>query len=102
MLPNLLFRVLMILAGLVLTASVAAVALAMFAVWAARAAWGRLTGRPVTPFVVRMRPFGAFGDPMPRRAAPATGTGSSRTPRADALGAREMDVSDVEPKRPVR
>jgi hypothetical protein len=93
---NLLLRVLMLLAGLVLAASLATVGLAMFALWGARAAWARLTGRPVTPFIVRMRPFGAFGDMMAR--APQ----GSRTPRSDAAGARIGDVTDVEPKPPVR
>ena len=96
MLINLLLRVLLVLAGLVLAASVTVVAGAMFALWGARTAWARLTGRTATPFIVRMRPFGAFADMMAR--APQ----ASRTPRADGLGARLQDVTDVEPKRPVR
>jgi hypothetical protein len=96
---NLLLRVVLVLAGLVFAASLAAAGAVMLALWGARAAWARLTGRPVAPFVVRMRPsgaFSAFGGMMAR--APH----GSRTPRADALGARTADVSDVEPKRPVR
>ena len=96
MLLNLFLRVLLLLAGLIFGASVAAVAAAMFTLWALRAAWATLTGRPVTPFIVRMRPFGAF-DQMVRR-TPA----DSRTPRADSVSGRMADVSDVEPKPPVR
>lgn len=102
MLPNLLLRVLVILAGLVLTAGVAAAALVMFALWGVRAAWGRLTGRPVAPFIAGLRPFGAFAQAMSRGTAPAPASSASRTPRADALGARDADVTDVEPKRPAR
>jgi hypothetical protein len=96
---NLLLRVLMVLAGLFVAASVAAVGLTVFALWGVRSAWARLTGQPVSPFVVRMRPFAGFDAAM-RRPQPA-----SRTPRADAAvvpGARLADVTDVEPKRPVR
>jgi hypothetical protein len=94
---NLLLRVLMVLAGLIVAASVAAVGLTVFALWGVRSVWARLTGQPVTPFVVRMRPFAGF-EPAMRRTQP-----DSRTPRADAVtGARLTDVTDVEPKRPVR
>lgn len=96
MLLNLLVRVLLLLAGLVFGASLAAVAAAMFTLWGLRAAWASLTGRPVTPFIMRMRPFGAF-DQMVRRTPAA-----SRTPRADSISGRMADVTDVEPKPPVR
>lgn len=96
---NLLLRVLMVLVGLVVAASVAAVGLTVFAVWGLRSAWARLTGQPVVPFVLRMRPFGGFEAAM-RRPQPQS---ASRTPRADAVaGTRLADVTDVEPKRPVR
>ena len=96
---NLLLRVLMVLVGLVVAASVAAVGLTVFAVWGVRTAWARLTGQAVSPFVLRMRPFAGFEAAM-RRAQPQP---ASRTPRADAVaGARLADVTDVEPKRPVR
>lgn len=100
MLIDLLLRVLLLLAGLVLGASIAVVAAAMFVLWGARAAWSMLTGRPVTPFIVRLRPFGAF-DRMARRAPPQPAA-ASRTPRADAVSGRLAEVTDVEAKRPVR
>jgi hypothetical protein len=93
-----LLRLLLVAAGLVFAASVAFLAVVLLALWALRAGWARLTGRPVTPFVVRMGPGRAFDD-FVRRAGPQ----ASRTPRADAAGdprARLGDVSDVEPRPP--
>ena len=94
---NFLFRALLLVTGLVFAASLLVVVVLLVAIWTLRAAWARLTGRPVTPFVMRMSPGRAFGDMM-RRAPQA-----SRTPRADmAAGprARLADVSDVEPRSP--
>ena len=88
-----LLRLVLLAAGLVFAASLAVVFVIVLALWLLRAGWARLTGRPVTPFVVRMHPRNGFA--MYRRA----GEGS-RTPRADAapLG-RVGDVTDVEPKQ---
>ena len=94
---NLLLRIVLVLAGVVFAASVAVVGALVFALWGLRAAWARLTGRPVAPFIVRVDPFGAFGG-VARRARPA----GTRTPRADAVRGRLADVTDVEPKPPVR
>jgi hypothetical protein len=93
---NLLLRVVLVLAGLVFAASVALVGALVFALWGVRAAWARLAGRPVTPFIVRMHPFGAFGDVVRRSSR------GSRTPRADSIRGRLGDVTDVEEKPPVR
>lgn len=46
-----LLRLLLALAGLVLLASLLAVALVLLAIWGLRALWARLTGRPVQPLV---------------------------------------------------
>jgi len=98
---NLLLRILLVVAGAVFAASLAVAGLVTFALWSLAAAWARLGGRSATPFVLRMHPFGAFGafGRSMRRTAAEPG---SRTPRADALGARPGDVTDVEPKPPVR
>lgn len=94
---NLLLRLLLVLVGLVFAASLAVAGTVLFAAWAVRAGWARLAGRPVTPFIVRMDPFGAFGGMMRR------GGQGSRTPRTDAAPARTReiaDVTDVEPRPP--
>jgi NADH:ubiquinone oxidoreductase subunit H len=94
---SLLLRAVLVLAGLVFAASLVLVFVLLLALWSVRALWGRLTGRPVSPFVVRFGPRQGFEDMMRRARAPA-----SRTPRVDAARgrARDGDVSDVEPRRP--
>jgi len=93
-----LLRLFLLAAGLVFAASLAVATMLMLAVWSVRAAWAKLTGRPVVPFIVRIDPRGGF-DRMYRRA----GQGN-RTPRADSVrpGKRAGDVTDVEPKAPLR
>lgn len=65
-LMNLLLRLALLAAGLVLAASLAFVLLVGATAWALRAAFARLLGRPVTPFVVRVHPREAFGRPARR------------------------------------
>lgn len=92
-----LLRAMLIAAGLVFALSLAVVFVVLLGLWFLRAAWCRLTGRPVTPFVMRMGPRGAFEEMM-RRAQAQQG---SRTPRADAAAPVRRplaDVTDVEPK----
>lgn len=57
---NFLLRVILFLMGLVLAASIAVVILLFAAVWALRYGWGRLTGKPVTPWVMRFNPGSGF------------------------------------------
>lgn len=95
---NFLLRVLLVAAGLVFAASLLVVFCVLMALWSLRALWARLTGRPVTPFVMRMGPRAAFEEAMRRAHAPSE---PSRTPRADAAAGprgRIGDVTDVEPK----
>jgi hypothetical protein len=91
-----LLRLFLVVAGLLFAASLAVAAVLMLAVWGVRAAWAKLTGRPVMPFVVRINPRGGF-ERMYRKAQP-----ESPTPRADAVrpGQRIDDVVDVEPREP--
>ena len=89
-----LIRLFLVAAGLLFAASLAVAAVLMVTVWGVRAAWAKLTGRPVMPFVVRINPRGGF-ERMYRRAKEA-----SRTPRADSVqpGRKMGDVTDVDPK----
>ena len=94
---NFLLRLLLVAAGLVFALSLAIFFVLVLGLWGLRAAWARLTGRPVMPFVVRVNPLDGF-EQMMRRAPQAE---SSRTPRADAAtgGRRPLDdVTDVQPK----
>lgn len=98
---SLLLRVVLLVAGLVFALLLTTAFLALLAVWGLRAAWLKLTGRPVMPFGMRGYPRQAFEQVFRRaaRSAPA-----SRTPRADAAAATATaprwmrEVTDVEPK----
>ena len=93
---NLLLRVFLVLAGLVVGASAVVVSVLLLAFWGARAGWAKLTGRPLTPFVAGLHPFGGF-DEMVRR------TQASRAQRAHSVVQRTpgaADVTDVEPRPP--
>jgi hypothetical protein len=74
-------RFVLVLAGLLMAASVAAAGMLLLAVWGVRAGWAKLRGKPVAAFVKR--------SPAP-----------SRTPRADAVVpvTKKADVTDVEPR----
>jgi hypothetical protein len=91
---SLLLRIFLIAAGLLFAGSLAVAFTLMLGLWGARAAWAKLTGRPVVPFLVRIDPRGGFSR-MYRRAQQG-----SHTPRADAVkaGRHLGDVTDVEPK----
>jgi hypothetical protein len=94
---NFLLRLLLLAAGLVFALSLAIFLLLVLALWSLRAAWARLTGRPVMPFVMRVNPLDGFEQMMRRAPQPE----ASRTPRADAAaGVRRPpgDVTDVEPR----
>jgi hypothetical protein len=95
---NLLLRAVLVAAGLVFAASLALVFVLVLSWWALRSAWARLTGRPVTPFVVRMGPRGAF-DEMMRRAQPRQARPMRHADGAPVTGrGRLADVTDVDPK----
>ncbi len=90
-----LLRLFLVLAGLLFAASMAVAAVLMVTLWGVRAAWAKVTGQPVTPFIARFNMRSGF-DRVYRQAAQAP----SRTPRADAVQPRREigDVTDVEPK----
>ena len=57
---NFIFRVILLLLGLVFAASLAVAVMLLAAVWGVRYAWGRITGKPVTPWVMRFNPRSGF------------------------------------------
>lgn len=92
-----LLRLVLLAAGLVFAASLALAVVVLLVLWGLRMLWARLTGKPVTPFVMRMDPRDGFsrmyraGQGMPRREPGPPQPG----------GRRDMgDVTDVVPKEP--
>ncbi len=86
------FRVLFVLAGLVIAASLAALLALGVTAWALRAGWARLTGRRAAPFVVRFGPRQGFDRWAGRW--PSTAGGGPVPVRSHRL----QDVTDVEVK----
>lgn len=91
-------RLFLLVAGLLFAASLAVAFALMLALWSLRAGWAKLTGRPVMPFIIRIDPRGGFHR-MYRRTGEASGTRG-----ADGVRPRPKigDVTDVEPRPPVR
>lgn len=57
---RLVLRVVVVAMGLVLFLSLLAAVMVLALVWTLRAGWARLTGQPVTPWVMRMDPRTGF------------------------------------------
>jgi hypothetical protein len=86
-----LLRLLFVVAGLIFALSLLVAMIVLLAVWGLRALWGKLTGRPVSPFVMRMNPRAGF-DQVFKQA-------DRQNQTADQPPRRKMeDVTDVEPK----
>ena len=94
-------RLLLVGVALVFAASLLVVVMLLASAWGVRAMWARLTGRPVTPWVMRVNPgagwqsvFRAGERWQPRARAAAPGEPPARG-RPDLL-----DVTDVQVKEP--
>ena len=103
---NFIFRVILLLLGLVFAASLAVAVMLLAAVWGVRYAWGRLTGKPVTPWVMRFNPRSGF-DRFRNAANPAEPTAADVTNarargesvvRPERIRGNASDVTDVSPK----
>ena len=106
-------RVVLLMVGVVFFLSLLAVACILAAVWGARALWAKLTGQPVTPWVMPMRAAGSWAS-MAQRASGFAGmrgaasaqeaakeeaapfTPSSGSKRGGILAKVAGDVSDVQ------
>ena len=80
--------------GLVLFLSLLAAALLLASLWIVRALWARVTGRPVTPWVMRMDPRSGWSTVRRSTARwtaprPAAGSGRERADVTDVV-AREL------------
>ena len=101
-------RAVLVVMGLVLFLGRLAAALVLALAWALRAVWARLTGRPVTPWVMRIDPRTGFGTAFrsaQRWSAAAGATPAAHpAPRGDAASHRggvlpgAGEVTDVEPR----
>lgn len=86
-----LLRLLLIAVGLIFALSLLVVMIMLLALWSLRALWGKLTGQPVNPFDMRMKPRVGFDRVF--RQADRYSQASDKPPRRDV-----QDVTDVEPK----
>lgn len=104
---RLLLRVVVVAMGLMLFASLLVAVTVLALVWALRAGWARLTGRPVTPWVMRMDPRTGFSTVFRsterwsagrRGAAPAAPDASEETAasRRGGILPGAAEVTDVE------
>ncbi len=103
---NFVIRVILLLLGLVFAASLAVAVMLLAAVWGVRYAWGRLTGNPVTPWVMRFNPRSGFdrfrnaaqpSQPTAADVANARARGES-VERPVRIRGSVSDVTDVSPK----
>lgn len=85
-------------AGLLFAASLVAVALVVILLWVIGAIWSRLTGRPVSPFVVRIDPRSGFNR-MYRARGGSPFAQEPPAPSPSPRHGRLADVTDVEPKQ---
>lgn len=90
-------RLVLLAAGLVFAAGLMAVLAFVVALWGLRYAWARVTGRPISAFVIRIDPRAGFG-----RIYRGQGRGGV-TAQAEPVRPKERvigDVTDVQPKPP--
>jgi len=101
---NFVLRLVLFMTGLVFAASLAVAVLLLAAAWGLRYAWARLTGKPVTPWVMRFHPgagFQAYRAATQRAQAPSAADvvnarargESARSPVVNLGGAG--DITDV-------
>ncbi|MFN7154271.1 MAG: hypothetical protein ACK4OE_11325 [Acidovorax sp.] len=99
-------RVVVVAIGVVLFLSLLAAVMVLALVWTLRAGWARLTGRPVTPWVMRMDPRSGFSTVFrssERWSASRRSTAAGDASADDAAASRRggvlpgaAEVSDVE------
>lgn len=95
-----LLRIVLVGFALVFAASLLVVVMLLAAVWGLRAAWAKITGRPVMPWVMRVNPGAGWNSVF--RAGDRWQPGA-RAPGASAPVQRErdlIDVTDVQVKEP--
>ncbi|MCZ2103858.1 MAG: hypothetical protein OZ923_10495 [Comamonadaceae bacterium] len=87
-------RLLVLAMGVVLALSLLVAASIVAAAWGLRALWARITGRPVTPWVMRMDPRHGWNTVYRSTARWTAHTAEQARSRVG----RSLDVTDVEPR----
>lgn len=94
---RLVLRLLLLAMGLAFATALLCVLLTFVAIWILRALWSRLTGQPVTPWVMRVDPRAGWSRFAQRgRAAPSAGDTVQEASRR--FPAHHADVVDVDVK----
>ncbi|MDO8252939.1 MAG: hypothetical protein Q7T78_24900 [Rhodoferax sp.] len=92
------FRVVLVLAGLVFMASLFVAALLVLVVWLLRAGWARLTGQPVSPWT-----FQVNREAMWNRFSRGPGAGGARQrDEADVIDAEVKEVKEIKEVREIK
>jgi hypothetical protein len=91
---SLIFRVVLLLAGLVFLASLLGAALLLLVVWLLRALWARLTGQPVVPWTFQIN-----RQAMMDRFYRGPG-GAARSGDADVIDAEVVEIVEVKEIKP--
>ncbi len=84
------FRVVLLLAGLVFLLSLLLAALVLLAVWLVRALWARLTGQPVSPWT-----FQVNREAMMSRFY--RGPGQTESTRRDDPNVVDVEIKEIKP-----
>lgn len=92
-----LVRLVLLACGLLFAASLAVVFVLLVALWGVRAAWARLTGKPVAPFIVGMDTLHGLRRMYRRADAHARKPHAASSPTS-RWGRGRDDVTDVEPR----
>lgn len=90
---QLLFRMAMLLAGLVFFASLLVVAGSLLGLWLLRALWARVTGQPVSPWVFKVDPRAQWNR---FNRAPGDG-GAGRADSGNGADIEDVVARDIEP-----
>lgn len=94
---RLVLRIVVVAMGLVLFLSLLAAALVLALAWLLRALWARLTGRPVTPWVMRVDPRSGFRSAY-QWSARRGADDQPAEPRRGGVLPGAADVTDVQPR----
>ena len=87
---RLVFRLILLAAGLVFLASLMAFGLVLLVVWLVRALFARLTGRPVTPWTFKVNRHAQWS-----RFYQATGRGNPAPASSDVIDAEVKEVKET-------